>query len=151
MVDPMGHAESEVHDPVTAPVIPAPTASTATGAGTRTESAASGGSGGSWTFLSNHAHVLLCLSADPDQTLPAIAEQVGITSRAVQLILGDLIDGGYVERTKVGRRNHYRINRDGHLRHPLEAHHRIAELIAALGPQPVTPSPNGLIRHLPRH
>ncbi|MCX2951505.1 helix-turn-helix transcriptional regulator [Lentzea sp. NEAU-D7] len=90
--------------------------------------------GGSWTFLSNHAHVLLCLSADPHQTLPVIAEQVGITSRAVQLILTDLIQGGYVERTKVGRRNHYRINADGHLRHPLEAHHRIADLIAAVGP-----------------
>lgn len=91
-------------------------------------------SGGSWTFLSNHAHVLLCLVADPHQTLPVIAERVGITSRAVQLILTDLIEGGYVERTKVGRRNHYRINADGHLRHPLEAHHRIADLIAALGP-----------------
>jgi len=90
--------------------------------------------GGSWTFLSNHAHVLLCLAADPHQTLPVIAEQVGITTRAVQLILTDLIEGGYVERTKVGRRNHYRINPDGSLRHPLEAHHRIADLITALGP-----------------
>jgi len=90
--------------------------------------------GGSWTFLSNHAHVLLCLAADPNQTLPVIAEKVGVTSRAVQLILTDLIDGGYVERTKIGRRNHYRINPDGHLRHPLEAHHRIADLITALGP-----------------
>jgi DNA-binding MarR family transcriptional regulator len=87
-----------------------------------------------WTFLSNHGHVLLCLAADPDQTLPVIAEQVGITSRAVQLILTDLIEGGYVVRTRVGRRNHYRINLDGHLRHPLEAHHSIAELIAAIGP-----------------
>jgi hypothetical protein len=42
--------------------------------------------------------------------------------------------GGYIERTKIGRRNHYRINPDGHLRHPLEAHHRIADLITALGP-----------------
>lgn len=96
-------------------------------------------SGGSWTFLSNHAHVLLCLAADPHQTLPVIAEKVGITSRAVQLILTDLIAGGYVERTKVGRRNHYRVNPDGHLRHPLEAHHRIADLITALSP--ATPDP----------
>jgi predicted ArsR family transcriptional regulator len=94
-------------------------------------------SGGGWTFLSNHAHVLLCLAADPHQTLPMIAEQVGITTRAVQLILTDLIEGGYVERTKVGRRNQYRINPDGHLRHPLEAHHHISDLITALGP--VTP------------
>ncbi|GAA0232636.1 hypothetical protein GCM10010492_34250 [Saccharothrix mutabilis subsp. mutabilis] len=95
---------------------------------------ASQASGGSWTFLSNHAHVLLCLAADPHQTLPVIAEKVGITTRAVQLILTDLIQGGYIERTKVGRRNHYRINPDGHLRHPLEAHHRIADLITAVGP-----------------
>ena len=98
------------------------------------ERTTAGASGGSWTFLSNHAHVLLCLAADADQTLPVIAERVGITSRAVQLILTDLIEGGYVERTKVGRRNHYRINPDGHLRHPLEAHHRVADLIDAVGP-----------------
>lgn len=90
--------------------------------------------GGSWTFLSNHAHVLLCLAADPHQTLPVISQQVGITSRAVQLILTDLIEGGYVERTKIGRRNHYRVNPEGYLRHPLEAHHRVADLITALGP-----------------
>lgn len=88
-----------------------------------------------WTFLSNHAHVLICLASDAHQTLPEIASRVGITTRAVQLILGDLIDGGYVTRNKVGRRNSYRINADGHLRHPLEAHHRLADLIAALGPQ----------------
>lgn len=92
--------------------------------------------GGSWTFLSNHAHVLLCLAADPHQTLPQIAARVGITSRAVQLIMSDLICGGYITRTKVGRRNHYRINPDGHLRHPLEAHHRVADLISALAPTP---------------
>src|SRR4249920_790636 len=86
-----------------------------------------------WTFLSNHAHVLICLAADAHQTLPEIASRVGITTRAVQLIVGDLVDGGYVTRTKVGRRNSYRINSDGHLRHPLESHHRIADLIAALG------------------
>lgn len=88
----------------------------------------------SWTFLTNHAHVLLCLAADPRLTLPAIAERVGVTTRAVQLILHDLVESGYVERTKVGRQNHYSINADGHLRHPLEAHHRVADLIAAVGP-----------------
>jgi predicted ArsR family transcriptional regulator len=89
---------------------------------------------GAWTFLSNHGHVLLCIAAEPDQTLAAIAEQVGITSRAVQLILADLITGGYVERVKTGRRNHYSINPEGQLRHPLESHHSVADLIAALGP-----------------
>ncbi|MFC5291306.1 helix-turn-helix transcriptional regulator [Actinokineospora guangxiensis] len=97
--------------------------------------AATPAAGAGWTFLSNHAHVLLCLAADPDQTLPVIAERVGITSRGVQLIITDLIEGGYIERTKIGRRNHYRINPGGHLRHPLEAHHSIADLITALGPR----------------
>jgi hypothetical protein len=91
---------------------------------------------GSWTFLSNHAHVLLVLAADPLLTLPEIAARVGITSRAVQLIVSDLIRGGYVTRTKVGRRNQYGVNPDGYLRHPLEAHHRVADLISALGPLP---------------
>ena len=79
---------------------------------------------GAWTFLSNHGHVLLCIAAEPDQTLEAIAGQVQITSRAVQLILADLITGGYVERVEAGRRNHYSINPDGQLRHPLESHRR---------------------------
>lgn len=109
---------------------------------------------GAWTFLSNHGHVLLCVAAEPHQTLPSIAEQVGITSRAVQLILADLIDGGYVERIKIGRRNHYHIHPEGQLRHPLESHHSIADLIAALGPalpadkpDPATPSPRRPRRH----
>lgn len=103
-------------------------------AGAEPADAAASQTPGSWMFLSSHAHVLLCLAADPHQTLPVIAQKVGITTRAVQLILTDLIQGGYIERTKVGRRNHYRINPDGHLRHPLEAHHRIADLITAVGP-----------------
>lgn len=93
----------------------------------------SGDTATTWTFLSNHGHVLICLAADAHQTLPEIASRVGITTRAVQLILGDLVDGGYVTRRKVGRRNSYRIDPDGRLRHPLEAHHRIADLINALG------------------
>ncbi|SFW85341.1 helix-turn-helix transcriptional regulator [Amycolatopsis australiensis] len=87
----------------------------------------------SWTFLSNHAHVLLCLAENPDHKLHDIAERVGITERGVQLILADLIDGGYVERERVGRRNHYTLHPEGRLRHPLEAHHRVADLIAAFG------------------
>jgi DNA-binding MarR family transcriptional regulator len=87
----------------------------------------------SWTFLSNHAHVLLCVAADPDRTLHDIAEHVGITERGVQLILADLIAEGYLERERVGRRNHYKIHPEGRLRHPLEAHHRVADLVEALG------------------
>lgn len=94
----------------------------------------------SWTFLSNHAHVLLCVAADPDRTLHDIAERVGITERGVQLILADLIAGGYLERERVGRRNHYKIHPEGRLRHPLEAHHRVADLVAALGAEPAAPA-----------
>ena len=71
-----------------------------------------------WTFLSNHAHVLLCIARDPDIRTRDIAEQVEITERAAQRIVADLIAEGYVKRTKNGRRNRYKINRRGHLRHP---------------------------------
>jgi predicted transcriptional regulator len=69
-----------------------------------------------WVFLSNHAHVLLCIARDPDSRTRDIAEQVGITERAAQRIVADLIAEGYLKRTKNGRRNHYEINRHGHLR-----------------------------------
>jgi DNA-binding MarR family transcriptional regulator len=74
---------------------------------------------GTWAFLTNHAHVLLCIARDPESRGRDVAEQVGITERATQRILADLIGGGYVTRTKVGRRNHYKINARGHLRHPV--------------------------------
>ena len=70
----------------------------------------------SWVFLSNHAHVVLCIARDPDSRTRDIAEQVGITERAAQRIVSELIAEGYVKRTKNGRRNHYEINRHGHLR-----------------------------------
>ncbi|MGN6171073.1 MAG: helix-turn-helix transcriptional regulator [Solirubrobacteraceae bacterium] len=69
-----------------------------------------------WVFLSNHAHVLLCIARDRDSRTRDIAEEVGITERAAQRIVADLIAEGYLKRTKNGRRNHYEINRHGHLR-----------------------------------
>jgi predicted DNA-binding transcriptional regulator YafY len=72
-----------------------------------------------WAFLTNHAHVLLCISRDPQSRVRDIAAQVGITERAAQRILADLIADGYATRTKTGRRNHYKINPHGHLRHPV--------------------------------
>ena len=69
-----------------------------------------------WVFLSNHAHVLLCIARDADYRTRDIAEQVGITERAAQRIVSDLIAEGYLKRTKIGRRNRYEINRHGHLR-----------------------------------
>jgi predicted ArsR family transcriptional regulator len=74
---------------------------------------------GTWAFLTNHAHVLLCIARDPQSRARDIAQQIGITERAAQRILADLIADAYVTRTKVGRRNHYTINLRGHLRHPM--------------------------------
>lgn len=74
-----------------------------------------------WMFLSNHAHVMVALEADPDVRLRDVAALVGITERAVQKVIVDLELAGVVARTRVGRRNHYTINRGARLRHPLEA------------------------------
>lgn len=71
-----------------------------------------------WVFLTNHGNVLLCIARDPDCRARDIAERVGITERAAQRIVSDLVSEGYVGRTKVGRRNRYEINRTARLRHP---------------------------------
>lgn len=86
----------------------------------------------SWTFLTNHAHVLLCISTGEELTARELALRVGITERSVQAILTDLTAEGYLNKSKVGRRNVYEINPDGRLRHPLEANHTVGELLAAL-------------------
>lgn len=85
-----------------------------------------------WGFLTNHAHVLVCIARDPGSRTRDIAEQVGITERAAQRILGDLIADGYVARTKVGRRNHYKVNPSRSLRHPVFRDLSIGPLIAIL-------------------
>lgn len=91
------------------------------------------GTTGGWTFLTNHAHVLVCIAEDPDVRGRDIAALVGITERAAQAIVADLAVEGYVTRTKVGRRNRYTVNRDAPLRHPLEDDHTIGELLVTLG------------------
>jgi DNA-binding MarR family transcriptional regulator len=83
-----------------------------------------------WTFLSNHAHVLVCLALNPDARLRDVAAEVGITERAVQGIVGDLEGAGVIVRERQGRRNTYRLNLDSPLRHPLEAHRSIRALLA---------------------
>ncbi len=82
-----------------------------------------------WTFLTNHSHVLLCLVADPDATLREVAGQIGITERAVQMIVADLVDAGILIREREGRRNHYSVDPGQPLRHPVEAHRRVRDLI----------------------
>lgn len=82
-----------------------------------------------WTFLTNHSHVLLCIAADPGTRGRDIAERVGITERAAQSIIADLVEAGYLTRERVGRRNHYQIHPDLPLRHPMEQDHQVAELL----------------------
>jgi DNA-binding MarR family transcriptional regulator len=87
---------------------------------------------GTWFFLTNHANVLLCIARDPRSRARDIAEQVGITERAAQRILADLIADEYVSRTKVGRRNLYAVNPEGHLRHPVLRNLAIGTLLDVL-------------------
>ncbi len=85
-----------------------------------------------WTFLSNHAHVLCCVARNPDCTMQVMAEQVGITLRAVQRIVAELEQAGVLSHQHKGRRNSYRIHAGKSLRHPLESHHTVADLIDAV-------------------
>jgi DNA-binding IclR family transcriptional regulator len=82
-----------------------------------------------WTFLTNHAHVLLCIAADPLARLRDLAERVGITERAVQRIVADLEAAGYLEHEREGRRNVYRVRAQMPLRHPVERHRKVAVLL----------------------
>ena len=85
-----------------------------------------------WRFLSNHTQVLLCLHRDPNARFRDIAQVVGITERAAQRIVADLIESGYVESERVGRRNHYRIRTDIAMRHPAQDGHEIGQLLKLL-------------------
>ena len=88
-----------------------------------------------WTFLSHHAQVFLCIAQDPDARLRDIAAGVGITERAVQAIVNDLVEAGYVDRARVGRRNHYAIHPEMPLRHPLQGDLDAGTLLRLLGEQ----------------
>lgn len=85
-----------------------------------------------WTFLSNHAHVLLCVAADPSVRVRDVADRVGITERAAQRILADLASEGYLVRERVGRRNRYRLRLDRPMRHPIERVRSVRALVEAL-------------------
>lgn len=87
---------------------------------------------GHWTFLSNHAHVLVCLARDPDIRSRQVAGLVGITERQVFKIISDLEESGVLVRIREGRRNHYELHLDASLRHPLEAHKTVRDLIRSL-------------------
>ncbi|MHB8263069.1 MAG: helix-turn-helix transcriptional regulator [Acidimicrobiales bacterium] len=83
-----------------------------------------------WTFLSNHGHVLVCIASDPGIRGRDIATRVGITERSAQAIIHDLVVAGYVRKTRIGRRNHYDINPELPLRHPVEQPHSIGDLLS---------------------
>lgn len=92
-----------------------------------------------WTFLTNHGHVLLTVAADPQLRVTDLAERVGITPRAALQILKDLETGGYLHRTRVGRRTHYTIEPHQYFRHPTTASREIDELIDLFSePAPTT-------------
>jgi DNA-binding MarR family transcriptional regulator len=87
----------------------------------------------SWSFLSNHAQVLLCIARDPGSRLREIAERVGITERAVHRIVGELAAAGYIDRERRGRRNHYTIAEHLPLPDPLASDQRVGDLLRLLG------------------
>ena len=81
-----------------------------------------------WTFLSNHAHVLICIAQEPEVRLREVAARVGITERAVQRIGADLEKGGYLSRSREGRRNRYEVHLDRPLWHSVESHREVGVL-----------------------
>lgn len=83
-----------------------------------------------WTFLTNHSHVLVLLFQHPEMTLRQVALQIGITERAVQRIIAELEEAGIIKRKRIGRNNNYSINNHLPLRHPIECHRNIGELLA---------------------
>ena len=96
------------------------------------EAEAEANSRSTWAFLSNHGNVLLCIARDPRIRISEISDKVGIGERAAQKIVADLVAGGYVVRTKEGRRNRYEVNPRAHLRHPLFADQEVGSLVNAL-------------------
>ena len=83
-----------------------------------------------WTFLTNHAHVLLCIARDPQARIRDLAERVGITERAVQRIVAELEEDGYLTHERDGRRNSYRVKASMPLRHPVERRSKVAALLS---------------------
>lgn len=86
-----------------------------------------------WTFLSHHAHVLIALDRRPDSKIEDLATILGVTSRSVVNVLNDLVEGGYLTKTRVGRRNQYSINKEAKLRHATSGQKKVGDLISSLG------------------
>jgi predicted ArsR family transcriptional regulator len=86
----------------------------------------------SWHFVTSHTQVLLCLARNSDVRLRDVAQTVGITERAAQRIVSDLAEAGYVTRQRIGRRNHYTVDRSARMRHPSQLAHEIGQLLDLL-------------------
>ena len=85
-----------------------------------------------WTFFSNYAHVLVCLADDPQARLRDVADKVGITERTAFRLINELEEANILERVKEGRRNNYVINTEAHLRHAIEEHCTVGELLETI-------------------
>jgi Mn-dependent DtxR family transcriptional regulator len=89
----------------------------------------------SWTFLTHHSHVLICIWQNRDVRIRDIADVVGITERATQHIVAELEEAGYLHHDKIGRRNHYELTTTLALRHPIESHITLEELMQVVAPK----------------
>jgi DNA-binding MarR family transcriptional regulator len=96
--------------------------------------------GAVWTFLTNHSHVLICLAGQPDLRLRDVAAKVGITERAVQRIVADLEEAGVLTRSREGRRNQYHVTASRPLRHPVEGHCKVSDLLDMVAGQESPPA-----------
>jgi diguanylate cyclase (GGDEF)-like protein/PAS domain S-box-containing protein len=98
-----------------------------------------------WTFFTNHLRVLTALAGRPDLRLREIAQEVGITERAAHRIIGELVEEGYLTRTRVGSRNHYDIHPEAALGHPLHADHQADRVIRLLTGDVGSAEPEGAV------
>jgi DNA-binding IclR family transcriptional regulator len=89
---------------------------------------------GRWTFLTGHAHALIVIAREPDVRIREIAVTLGVTERTAQAIVNDLVEAGYLERTRVGNRSHYEVNHALPFRHAVERDHAVGELLGVLAP-----------------
>jgi hypothetical protein len=92
-----------------------------------------------WAFLSKHGYALLCIARDPDSRLLDIAASVGITERGAHALVTQLVEGGYLTKTKHGTRNRYQVQRDAPMQHPLVRHQTVGQLLDALGSEVTSP------------
>jgi DNA-binding IclR family transcriptional regulator len=85
-----------------------------------------------WTFITSHGAILIEVTRNPDATVRELAERSGLTERQAHRVLADLVEDGYIVRERVGRRNHYRVDKAQPMRHPILASLQVGELLNAL-------------------